>query len=112
MAQVTLEKLEELSYGKKEAFNSLRTNLGFCGEDIRAIAFTSCTPDEGKSSTVMELARAYAENGKKVLLIDADAQGSLTASLGFQEPDKLDVTLATVMAINIIMELAGKRISC
>lgn len=46
MAQVTLEKLEELSYGKKEAFNSLRTNLGFCGEDIRAIAFTSCTPDE------------------------------------------------------------------
>ena len=35
--------------------------------------------------------------------IDADAQGSLTASLGFQEPDKLDVSLATVMA-NIINE--------
>lgn len=38
-----------------------------------------------------------------MLLIDADAQGSLTASLGFQEPDKLDVSLATVMA-NIINE--------
>ena len=38
-----------------------------------------------------------------MLLIDADAQGSLTASLGFQEPDKLDASLATVMA-NIINE--------
>ena len=38
-----------------------------------------------------------------MLLIDADAQGSLTASLGFQEPDKLDVSLATIMA-NIINE--------
>lgn len=37
----------------------------------------------------------FAKKGKKVLLIDADAQGSLTASLGFQEPDKLDVSLAT-----------------
>ena len=38
-----------------------------------------------------------------MLLIDADAQVSLTASLGFQEPDKLDVSLATIMA-NIINE--------
>ncbi len=32
------------------------------------------------------------------MLIDADAQGSLTASLGIQEPDKLEITLATIMA--------------
>ena len=38
-----------------------------------------------------------AKQGKKVLLIDADAQGSLTASLGFTEPDSLEVTLATIM---------------
>ena len=31
------------------------------------------------------------------MLIDADAQGSLTASLGYTEPDRLEVTLATVM---------------
>ncbi len=30
-------------------------------------------------------------------MIDADAQGSLTASLGFTEPDKLEVTLANVL---------------
>ena len=38
-----------------------------------------------------------------MLLIDADAQGSLTASLGYREPDKLDITLANVMG-NIINE--------
>lgn len=55
--------------------------------------------DEMSSQFHKELAK----KGKKVLLIDADAQGSLTASLGFQEPDKLDVSLATIMA-NIINE--------
>ena len=38
-----------------------------------------------------------AREGKKVLLIDADPQGSLTASLGYVEPDELGVTLATIM---------------
>ena len=42
-----------------------------------------------------------AKQGKKVLLIDADAQGSLTDSLGFTEPDKLEETLATALG-NII----------
>ena len=75
--KVELEKLEQLTYGKKEAFNSLRTNLKFCGADIQVIAFTSCTPDEGKSSTVMELGRSLAEDGKRVLLIDADLRKSV-----------------------------------
>lgn len=75
--KVELDKLEELSYAKKEAFNSLRTNLSFCGDDIKVIAFTSCTPDEGKSSTVMELGRSLAEDNSKVLLIDADLRKSV-----------------------------------
>lgn len=57
----------------------------------------------GKTTTTSNLGIGLAKKGKKVLLIDADAQGSLTASLGFQEPDKLDASLATVMA-NIINE--------
>lgn len=75
--KVELEKLEKLGYGKKEAFNSLRTNLSFCGDDIHVILFTSCTPDEGKSSTVMDLGRAMAEDQKHVLLIDADLRKSV-----------------------------------
>ena len=58
----------------------------------------------GKTTTTSNLGIGLAKQGKRVLLIDADAQGSLTASLGFSEPDKLDVTLATVMA-NIINEV-------
>ena len=45
-----------------------------------------------------------ANQGKGVLLIDADAQGSLTASLGFSEPDKINISLATIMA-NLINEV-------
>ena len=55
----------------------------------------------GKTTTAGNLGIGLAKQGKKVLLIDADAQGSLTASLGFTEPDNLEETLAAVME-NII----------
>lgn len=51
----------------------------------------------GKTTTCANLGIGLARHGKKVLVIDADAQGSLTASLGYQKPDELPVTLATVM---------------
>ena len=51
----------------------------------------------GKSSVVANLGIGLARAGRKVLLIDADPQGSLTASLGYQEPDDIKVTLATIM---------------
>ena len=53
--------------------------------------------ESGKTTTTGNLGIGLAKQGKKVLLIDADAQGSLTASLGYTEPDKLEVTLATIM---------------
>lgn len=77
MPYVELKQVEELSYAKKEAFKTLRTNLGFCGEEIKVIIFTSCMPDEGKSTVVMDLARTTAENNKKVLVIDADLRKSI-----------------------------------
>jgi chromosome partitioning protein len=51
----------------------------------------------GKTTTCTNLGIGLARSGKKVLLIDDDAQGSLTASLGWQQPDQLDETLASVM---------------
>lgn len=50
-----------------------------------------------KTTTCANLGVGLAQNGKKVLLVDADAQGSLTASLGYSQLDQLPVTLATVM---------------
>jgi len=51
----------------------------------------------GKTMTAANLGVGLAHEGKKVLVIDADSQHSLTVSLGIKEPDKLSVTLATVM---------------
>ncbi|SHK77140.1 CobQ/CobB/MinD/ParA nucleotide binding domain-containing protein [Anaerocolumna jejuensis DSM 15929] len=50
-----------------------------------------------KSTSVVNIGIGLARLGKKVLVIDNDPQGSLTEALGYPEPDKLEVTLATVM---------------
>ena len=51
----------------------------------------------GKTVTCVNLGIGLAREGYKVLLIDADPQGSLSISLGFDEPDKLEKSLATIM---------------
>ena len=51
----------------------------------------------GKTTTTVNLGIGLARAGKKVLLIDADPQGSMTISLGYDEPDELDATLASVV---------------
>lgn len=51
----------------------------------------------GKTTTAVNLGIGLAVQGRKVLLIDADAQGNLTDSLGFHQPDSLPETLATIL---------------
>ena len=51
----------------------------------------------GKTTTCANLGIGLAQEGKKVLLVDSDPQGSLTISLGNPQPDSLPVTLATVL---------------
>jgi len=55
----------------------------------------------GKSVSCVNLGIGLAKEGYKVLLIDADPQGSMTISLGFQEPDEMDNTLANLM-MNVV----------
>ena len=63
----------------------------------RVIAIGIQKGGTGKTQTSVNLASGLARKGKKVLVIDADPQSSLTVSLGWQRPDLLELTLVDVM---------------
>ena len=57
-----------------EAFRTLRSNLQFSefGKNLKVIVVTSSNPNEGKSEVSINLAASLAQQGKKVIIVDAD----------------------------------------
>lgn len=78
MKTIELDKLEyEKDFREEEAYRTLRTNLEFCGKNIKVVTITSCIPNEGKTTVSMKLAEVIAEAGKRVIVVDADMRKSV-----------------------------------
>ena len=80
MKKLVMDLPEINDYRMVEGLNQLKTNLAFCGKDIKVITMTSSVPNEGKSSISLSLSRTLAESGKKILMVDADLRKSVMAA--------------------------------
>ena len=80
MKKLQLDFPQINDYRMTEGLNQLKTNLAFCGKDIKVITMTSSVPNEGKSSVSFSLAKTLAESGKKILMVDADLRKSVMAA--------------------------------
>ncbi len=74
-------------YDVLEAFKTLRANIEFYSDNVKVICITSVFPGDGKSTVSYHLARAFAETGKKTLLIDADLRKSVLRKMVWKSGD-------------------------
>lgn len=75
-AKVKVKHIKSKTFVESESFKKLRTNIQFSGKSIKAIAFTSTYPGEGKSEISYRIAYSLAEMGKKTIFVDTDLRNS------------------------------------
>jgi capsular exopolysaccharide synthesis family protein len=97
---------------RAEALRHLRTNLQFVDVDqpVQVLVVTSAVPNEGKSTTAVNLAIAFAEAGRRALLIEADLRRPRVADyLGLEGAVGLSNVLAGQVAIEDVLQQWGSH---
>jgi Mrp family chromosome partitioning ATPase len=102
-----LVMLEDPASAQAEAFRMLRANLDFMrlDRDARTIIVTSALDQEGKSTTVANLAVAFARAGKRVVLADLDLRRPVLAR--FFDLDGPGLTQVALGHVPLEAALAG-----
>ena len=97
-----------------EAYRVIRTSIQFAqaGKALKSIALTSCTPNEGKSTTIANLAVVLTQAGKSVLLIDCDMRNptvhknfNLSNKIGLSSCISMDTPLSDAVQATKIENL-------
>ena len=80
MEKIMVGRYISKDFRTAEAVKTLRTNLMFCGDEVKVIGLASFRAGEGKSTISFQLAASFAQAGKRVLLLDVDLRKSVLAN--------------------------------
>ncbi|HGJ9766856.1 TPA: polysaccharide biosynthesis tyrosine autokinase CpsD [Streptococcus pneumoniae] len=85
--EIAQKKLEFVKKAE-EYYNALCTNIQLSGDKLKVISVTSVNPEEGKTTTSVNIARSFARTGYKTLLIDGDTRNSVMSGF-FKSREKI-----------------------
>ncbi|HGL0546174.1 TPA: polysaccharide biosynthesis tyrosine autokinase CpsD [Streptococcus pneumoniae] len=85
--EIAQKKLEFVKKAE-EYYNALCTNIQLSGDKLKVISVTSVNPEEGKTTTSVNIARSFARAGYKTLLIDGDTRNSVMSGF-FKSREKI-----------------------
>ncbi|PFP31074.1 capsular biosynthesis protein [Bacillus sp. AFS073361] len=91
-----------------EQYRTIRTNIQYSSvdHDVKSLMVTSTGPGEGKSTTVANLAVVFAQQGKKVLLIDADLRKP-TVHYTFNQSNTSGLTSVLTKQVDLVKAVLG-----
>ena len=107
METITLIADRDAKSPVAEAYRTIRTNIQFSnvGQELKTIIVTSATPNEGKSTTISNLAVVMAQAGHKVLLMDCDMRNPTQLKPDY---DYILIDTPPIMPVTDAAVLSGK----